>query len=90
MTLAALMLAVFCCACALDYAHVRYAEDRDQLRAHGAATWSVAQWVAATVGFVVAVRVSLWVLPAEALGLYVGTWIGVQRKAKARLARTCK
>lgn len=92
------MVGVFCCSCAIDYAHVRYAHERDAGEAHAAARWSVVQWLAATVGFVVAVRVSLWVLPAEALGLYAGTWLGVRRKTKtprvrvprARMPPTCK
>lgn len=43
---------------------------------HRASAWSVVQWAAAAVGFVVAVRVSMWLLPFEGLGLYIGTLLG--------------
>lgn len=44
-----------------------------------AAFWSVGQWGAATVGFVVAVKLSMWYLPFEAAGLALGSLLGARR-----------
>lgn len=44
-----------------------------------AALWSVGQWSAASVGFVVAVKVSIWYLPFEAAGLAAGTLLGARK-----------
>lgn len=68
-------------ATSIDYSHSRLdaalADCRAGLPArHRAARWSVAQWTAATVAFVVAVRVDLWYLPLEGAGLYLGTYLG--------------
>lgn len=71
-------LLVFASSAAIDYAHARYAYARDAHRRWSAANWSALQWCAASVGFVVAVKVSLWLLPAEALGLWVGTLVAVK------------
>ncbi len=65
----------------VDYAHARYSLAMADVRRgeparHRAARWSVVQWAAASVGFVVAVKVSIWFLPMEAVGLYLGTWFG--------------
>jgi hypothetical protein len=79
---ALLGLAVFLSSAALDYAHARYAAARDAGRRCGAAGWSVAQWMAATVGFAVAVKVSFWLLPCEAAGLAAGTWLAVRRSTR--------
>lgn len=88
--IALLCALVFASATAIDFAHARYAAARDRHRAHLAARWSVAQWSAATVGFVVAVRVSLWILPFEVAGLYLGTWLGVRALSReAQNDRTC-
>lgn len=46
---------------------------------HAASRWSVVQWGAATVGFVVAVKVSIWFVPFEGLGLKLGTLLGGTR-----------
>lgn len=77
---------------AVDFAHARYAlamvevrRLQDQGRAWrrelvAAAAWSVLQWGSASVAFVVTVKVSLWFLPFEALGLFAGTLIGGSRR----------
>jgi len=70
-------------ACA-DLAHVIYAARRDAAQAHAAARWSVAQWAAMTVGFVVAVRVSMVALPFEAAGMYAGTWLAIKSRRTGR------
>jgi hypothetical protein len=76
--IALLALAVFASRAALDYAHVRYVAACTTNRAARAANWSVIQWTAGTIGFAVAVKVSLWFLPAEAAGLWCGTWIAMR------------
>lgn len=73
---AALALAVTASSASLDFAHAHYQAAPDRVRA---GMWSVAQWAAATVGLVVAVRVSWWLIPFEPLGLFLGTWIGWTR-----------
>ena len=68
----------------VDYAHARYnhalaASRRNAPGAeHLAGCWSVAAWIPATICFVVAVKVSLWMLPFEALGLYIGSRLGAR------------
>ncbi len=75
-------LVVFVTSAAVDYAHAQYARHRDAGRAVVSALWGVGQWAATSVGFVVAVRVSLWYLPCEAIGLATGTFIAVRRMHK--------
>lgn len=73
-----LAIAVFASAAMIDYAHARYARAVTGGRVHAAAIWSVAQWCAGTVGFVIAVRVTMWMLPLEAAGLYTGTFVALR------------
>lgn len=87
-------LLVFVCSCLVDFAHARYVQsvhqtsiareyqERQKAR-HHAAAWSLGQWMSATVGFVVAVKLTLWALPFEAAGLYLGTLIGIPRQNPA-------
>lgn len=81
-------LAVTACMAGVDYCLARYT--RAMIAGHTlkAALWSVGQWSAASVGFVVAVKISIWYLPFEALGLFLGTLLGGHRvklpKAKAK------
>lgn len=75
-----LAIAVTATMALVDYAHARYTLDMQRLRIIRAAFWSVAQWGAASVGFIVAVRVSIWYLPFEAVGLFIGTWLGGRRR----------
>ncbi len=72
-------LAVFTSSVSIDFAGTRYVQAVRDDRRLRAATWSVLQWCAATVGFVVAVKVSLWLLPLEAAGLFVGTLLAVRK-----------
>lgn len=87
-----LALAVTATMAAVDYATARYSlamvevrhlqnECRPYTRSLLVASmWSVIQWGAACVAFVVNVKVSMWFLPFEALGLFVGTLIGGRRR----------
>lgn len=72
---------------AVDYCHANYNGAINARRTIEAALWSVGQWGAASVGFVVAVKVSMWYLPFEALGLFVGTILGVRRVNKSCTAK---
>lgn len=83
MSYAVLVVVVVAATATVDYSHARYVSALLDGRRHAAACWSVAQWMAASVGFVVAIRVSLWMLPAEAFGLYLGTWLGSRRDVRA-------
>lgn len=75
----ALGMMVMAATCALDFAHTRYVMAVHERNRHRAALWSVVQWSAATIGFVVAIKVSLYLLPFEAAGLYLGTLLAVPK-----------
>jgi len=74
----------------LDYAHARYAVAMIDFRASRrrwnlrAGLWSLVQWSAGAVAFYVNVRVSMWFLPFEGLGLLLGTLLGSARSREAR------
>ncbi len=76
-----LCLVVFVAAVTIDFSHARCVTALVAGRRYAAATWSVMQWSAATVGFMVAVRHSMWVLPFEGLGLFLGTLLGSRKQA---------
>lgn len=75
---AALAVLVLASSAAIDFAHARYVQAVTARRQLRAAVWSVTQWCAASVGFVVAVKVSLWLLPFEAAGLFLGSLLAVR------------
>lgn len=60
----------------VDYCHAQYTRSLISGHAFVTSLWSVAQWTCASVGFVVAVKISIYYLPFEALGLMVGTYLG--------------
>lgn len=82
---AVLALLVTASAATLDFAHARYLVAPDRLRA---GAWSVAGWLASTVGLFVAVRVSWWLLPFEPLGMFVGTYLGWTRASRREVDRS--
>ena len=69
-----LAIAVFVATACVDFAHGRYIGNFVRGRAHGAARWSSTQIACASVGFVLAVKFTLWLVPFEIAGTYVGTW----------------
>lgn len=79
MTSVLLAILVTCTMAALDYCHARYTRCMLAGKALAASLWSVGQWMAASVGFVVAVKVSVWYLPFEAVGLFIGSYLGARR-----------
>lgn len=77
----------------VDYAHARYSvemyDHRRDARVdlprwrrplYRAAVWSLVQWGSASAGFVVTVTISMWFLPFEAAGLFMGTILGGSRR----------
>lgn len=88
---AAIAAAVTVTMACVDYAHARYALAMMEVRRLQdlrqpwrrallvASWWSVVQWGSAGVAFAVSVKVSMWFLPFEGLGLFVGTLIGGSR-----------
>lgn len=78
MTYLLLGLVVFLTSMGVDFAQARYIRAlhaREPLRA---ACWSVAQGCAGTVGLILAIEVTLWLLVWAALGWFVGTWLGAR------------
>lgn len=80
MTLLLVGIAVFLSSACIDVANTHYVLAVTALAPHRAARWSVLQWAASLVGFLVAVKVTLWMLPVEMLGLYAGTLLSLSWK----------
>ena len=76
---------VFLATASLDFCHAQYVMAVEKL-SYKAPLWSVAQWCCGLLGFLVALKVTLWVLPAEALGLATGSMLAIWR-AKGTLTR---
>lgn len=84
MTTFLLAVLVFVSAVGIDWTGTKYVLAVGQGERHRAAAWSVCQWMAGLVGFLVAIKVTLWLLPVEAFGLYLGTWLSM-RGASAKV-----
>lgn len=78
MTYVLLFLAILAASASIDYAGVQHVLAVGEGDRHRAARWSVAQWAAGLLGFIVAMKLTLWLLPAEAIGLYLGTFVSVE------------
>lgn len=75
MTAVLLALLVFLASTTISYCAARQDDAlRPPVRRVAAANWGVMSWMGAIVGFVVAVKVSMWILPLEGLGLWAGTY----------------
>ncbi len=83
-----LCLLVFLSATLIDYGHARCVVAINEGAAHRAACWSIVQWAGATIGFIIAVKVTFWVLPFEGAGLYLGTLLAISRKSSAKSRAT--
>ena len=83
-----LCLVVFIAATLIDYGHARCVVAINEGAAHRAACWSIVQWGGATIGFLIAVKVTFWVLPFEGAGLYVGTILAINKKFPAKSPST--
>ena len=80
---------VFVASFAIDYCAVNYMKTAhdDSKPSWIAANWGVLQWTAATIGFVVAVKCTMWFLILEGLGLWLGSYIALEsQKKKAKIA----
>lgn len=76
MTMVALALLVFVASATISYCATRQDDAlRPPVRRVAAANWGVLSWMGAIVGFVVAVKISMWVLIVEGLGLWLGTYV---------------
>lgn len=71
---------VFVSSACIDFANTRYVRAVGDDEANKAALWSILQWVSSLVGFLVAVKITLWMLPVEMLGLYVGTLVSMRTR----------
>ncbi len=78
-----LAIAVFFSAAILDYCNTKYVLNVAEGNAVKAGLWSVFQWLSSLVGFLIVVKVTLWLLPVEAIGLFVGTWFSMRAKVKS-------
>ncbi len=84
---ALLCLVVFASAITIDFAHARCIVAIGDRAGQRAARWSLVQWMASTVGILVAFKVTLWVLPFEAAGLYVGTLLAMRTAAERSMTK---
>jgi len=71
---------VFAAAVAYDFAFARYTAAAAARRAAAAAGWSATTYGVGLVGFAAVLRGSIWLAVPEAVGLFVGTWLGVRRR----------
>lgn len=74
-----LAIGVFFGALVLDYADARNTQAVAERRPHAAARWSVTMYVVGMIGFFSVLKVSLWLVIPECLGLYVGSWLAARR-----------
>lgn len=73
----AICVAVFLAALAYDFANTQFLRAAALARPTAAATWSVITYAIGLIGLLGVLRYSTWLVIPEAMGLYVGTWIGV-------------
>lgn len=76
-----LVILVFFGAFALDYADAKNKLAVQERRAHAAARWSITMYLVGMVGFMAVLRVSMWLVIPECLGLYAGSWLAVRKHA---------
>ncbi len=83
MLFALLSIAVFASAVAVEFAACNYFQALNALQANRASSWSVIWYIIGAIGYISAVKTSLWLMVPECLGLFVGTRIAIARKAKS-------
>jgi len=79
MPIAALAVLVFCMSAAIDYCDCRCTMSVMAREPNAAAFWSIVQYVLGAAGFVMVVKVSLWLMVPECLGLLVGTRLALRK-----------
>lgn len=82
MLTALLMLLVFVSAVAWDFAIANYNLALKDLKGHAAGLWSIAAYIVGAIGFVLAVKVTLWIMVPEAIGMYIGTRLAIWGKKR--------
>lgn len=73
---ALLYLAVFVGAMTISYSGARLDLALRERRRLAAANWQALQWGGAVVGFVIAVKISMWALVPDGIGLWLGMFLG--------------
>ncbi len=73
-----LAILVFTAALLIEFCATRYIQKVQEDARLSAVLWGLGQWTSATFIFVMAVKVSLWYLPLEALGIALGTWFALR------------
>ncbi len=76
---ALLAIAMFMCAALIDFAYARQTIATTSGRALAAANWRAIAYSFGCFGWLVAIKIGLWLLPFELAGLYLGTLIGVDK-----------
>lgn len=84
---ALLAILVFVSAVLIDVCNTQYVKAVARNQPHQAAVYSVLQWVSSLIGFIIAFKVTLWLLPFEALGLYVGTRLSMDWWDRVKVPR---
>lgn len=79
MTNVLLALAMFVCATLIDFACARQTIATTNGRALAAANWRTIAYSLGCFGWVMAIKIGMWLLPFELAGLYLGTLIGVNK-----------
>jgi hypothetical protein len=74
-----LALAMFVCAALIDFAYARQTIATTNGRALAAANWRAIAYSFGCFGWLVAIKVGMWLLPFELAGLYLGTLVGVNK-----------
>lgn len=79
---AGLGAALFTAVTVVDFAGVRYQQAVTDGRPWAASWWTAIQWGVNTTALVVAVKITLWLLPCEVAGLVAGTQLAIRRTPK--------
>lgn len=85
MTNVLLALAMFMCAALIDFAYARQTIAITNGRALASANWRALSYSLGCFGWLVAVKVGVWLLPFELAGLYLGALIGVGKTTGQRV-----
>jgi hypothetical protein len=69
---------MFVCAALIDFAYARQTLATTNGQALAAANWRAIAYSCGCFGWLVAIKVGIWLLPFELAGLYLGTLVGVR------------
>lgn len=75
---------MFMCAALIDFAYARQTIATTSGRALAAANWRAVAYSFGCFGWLVAIKIVLWLLPFELAGLYLGTLVGVGNSHKSQ------